>query len=294
MIAKKRAYIELHIAVFLYGFTGILGKLISLSELVLVWWRMFFAALGFLLFLPVVLPLLKRKNLPFLLKLCGIGVLVAIHWVAFFGSIKYSNVSVALVCFATTTFFTSILEPFLLNKKFNWLEVGLGIFIIPGMYFVVNGIDASMLTGVLLGFFSAFLAAVFSILNKRYANDAHPMAMTAVELSSGWLFLSLLMPFYMYYFPANDFLPSGWEDLVYLLILALLCTTLAYSLNLKAMQHISAFVANLTITLEPIYSIALAMWIFEENKELSTTFYIGVGIIMLSVFGHPLLQKRLK
>ncbi len=292
MTDEKRAYLELHFIVFLYGFTGILGKLISLSELVLVWWRMALAALGFLLFWNLVKPIFKKENKSLILKLVGIGILVALHWVTFFGSVKYSNVSVALVCFATTTFFTAVFEPLLLKKQFNWYELGLGFLIIPGMYFVVNGIDVSMFFGVFIGIISSMLAAIFSILNKQLADQAHPMGITMVELTSGWVFLTLLLPFYFMYDSSGQLIPSGWEDILYLLILAWVCTTFAYSVNLRVLKHISAFSANLTIALEPIYSIIFAILIFKEHQELSSTFYIGVVIMMLAVFGHPILKNR--
>lgn len=291
----KKAYLELHFSVFLYGFTGILGKLISLNELPLVWWRMFFTSLSFIIFLPTIIRAVKKINdWKFIRHLAFIGILVGLHWVCFFGSIKYSNVSIALITFSTTTFFTAIFEPVLLKTKFDKFEVGLGLLIIPGMYLIVNAVKVEYLTGVFLGVLGAFLACVFSVLNKQVVHKMDSVSITAIELSSGWAFLCLVMPFYFYFTEGNAFMPSGIEDYGYLLILSLLCTTLAFLLSLRVMKFLSAFTVNLTISLEPIYSIILAIIIFNENKELSQNFYWGALIILLTVFCHPFLDKLRK
>jgi drug/metabolite transporter (DMT)-like permease len=288
----KKAYLELHFTVFLYGFTGILGKLISLNELPLVWWRMFLTAASFLIFLPMISKSIKKVNdIKLVSHLSFIGVLVALHWICFFGSIKYSNVSIALICFSTTTFFTAILEPIILKTKFDKSDIGLGLLIIPGMYLIVNGVKIEYLTGVVLGVLGALLATIFSILNKRIVHKMDSISITAIEMSSGWLILSLVMPVYFYYSAEANFLPQGWQDMTYLLILALVCTTLAFVLSMRVMKHLSAFVVNLTISLEPIYAIIMAFIIFNENKELSENFYWGALVILNAVFGHPVLNK---
>lgn len=288
----KKAYLELHFTVFLYGFTGILGKLISLNELPLVWWRMFLTAASFVIFLPTIRKAIRKINdIKFIRHLGFIGILVALHWICFFGSIKYSNVSIALICFSTTTFFTAILEPIMLKTKFDKFDIGLGLLIIPGMYLIVNAVKIEYLTGVLLGIIGALLACIFSIMNKRIVNRMDSISITAIEMSSGWTFLSLVIPVYFYYSTEASFLPQGWEDVTYLLILSLVCTTLAFVLSMRVMKHLSAFVVSLTISLEPIYAIIMAFIIFNENKDLSKNFYWGALIILLAVFGHPILNK---
>ena len=288
----KKAYLELHFTVFLYGFTGILGKLISLNELPLVWWRMFLTAASFVIFLPTIRKAIRKINdIKFIRHLGFIGILVALHWICFFGSIKYSNVSIALICFSTTTFFTAILEPIMLKTKFDKFDIGLGLLIIPGMYLIVNAVKIEYLTGVLLGIIGALLACIFSIMNKRIVNRMDSISITAIEMSSGWTFLSLVIPVYFYYSTEASFLPQGWEDVTYLLILSLVCTTLAFVLSMRVMKHLSAFVVSLTISLEPIYAIIMAFIIFNENKDLSENFYWGALIILLAVFGHPILNK---
>lgn len=285
----QKAYFQLHIAVFLYGFTAILGKLITLSELSLVWWRMLLTTVSFLFF-PKMLQLFKAIPVKIRWQLFGIGIIIALHWVCFFGAIKYSNVSICLVCMATGAFFTALLEPLIFNQKIKKYELFLGLMIIPGMYLVVQSTSWDMMTGIVLAIISSILAVLFTVLNKRMIEHTNTDVITFVELGSGWLFLTILLPFYLYYFETS--LQPTWLDLGYLLILALLCTTLAFVLNLNALKHISAFNANLAINLEPVYGIVLAWLIFQENKEVGQYFYIGVLIVLLAVFSYPFLKKR--
>lgn len=289
MSEERKAYLQLHIAVFLFGFTAILGKLISLTELSLVWWRMLLTAVSFLFF-PKMLALFRALPVKVRWQLFGIGVVVAVHWVCFFGAIKYSNVSICLICMATGSFFTAIFEPLYFKQKIKKYELFLGLLIIPGMYLVVKSTSWDMRIGIAMALVSALLAVVFSILNKSMVANINSRVITFVELGSGWLFLSVLMPFYLY-FSDNVLMPSAM-DLVYLLILALLCTTLAFILNLNALRHLSTFTVNLAISLEPVYGVLLAWWFFQENKEVGEHFYLGGLIILLAVFSYPFLKKR--
>lgn len=290
MNPTQRAYLELHIAVLLFGITAILGDLISLPATVLVWWRVLITSIS-LFFLIRLGRGLKDIPRALVLQYMGIGVLVALHWITFFGSVKFSNASICLVCLATTSLFTSFLEPLILKQPFKFYELILGLLIIPGMALVVNSTEWAMLTGILMGLASAFLAALFSILNKKLVDKAEPMRITFLELGSAWLFISLLFPFYFFRFPETTFWPQGM-DWIYLLVLALLCTTLAYVLTLRALKYISAFASNLTINLEPVYGIILAWLVLQENKELSPGFYLGCGMILLAVFSYPFIRRR--
>ncbi len=225
----------------------------------------------------------------------GIGIIVALHWVLFFGSIKYSNVSICLVCMATGSFFASVLEPFFMKYKHRWYEMILGLFVIPGMFLVVNFIPTEKILGVYMGLISAFLAALFSILNKKVLDanqEVHSLGMTFIELLSGLLFLSIVFPLYNNYINATPFMPQGIHDYFYLLILAVVCTTFAYNIGLKALRHISAFTSTLIVNLEPVYGIILAWIFFQENEEVGTYFYLGVMIILISVFAHPFIKKK--
>lgn len=286
----KGAYLELHIAVLLYGFTAILGDLIQLSAVMIVWWRVFITCISLLYFVRFGK---KLKSIPRdkTFKFLGIGVIVALHWITFYGAIKLSNASVALICFASTSLFTSFLEPLILGRSIEKLQVIMGLMIIPGMWLIVNTVDVSMMNGIYVGLLSALLAAIFSTLNKRLIDDADSYSITFLELGSAWLFISALIPFLIWNGSEIQFIPKG-TDWTYLLILALLCTTLAYILSLRALKHVSAFVANLTINLEPVYGILLAIVLLNDHKELSPKFYLGVILISAIVFSYPVLKKK--
>jgi len=269
---KKQSYLELHLAVLLWGFTAILGKVISLEEIALVWWRVAITCLSLLCF-KAIWKEIPTYSKTLLLKMMGIGVIVAIHWVLFFGSVKYSNVSICLVCMATASLFASILEPILRRQKPN-----------------------EKMIGVYMGLVSAMLAALFSILNKMVLDKEDgigTLPMTFVELGSGLLFLSIIFPLSQRWLGETPFLPSNLSDIGYLLILALVCTTLGYVLGLRALRHLSAFASTLVVNLEPVYGIILAWIFFQENKEVGDNFYWGVIIILFAVFIHPFLTKKL-
>ncbi|MCB9283195.1 MAG: DMT family transporter [Lewinellaceae bacterium] len=290
MNSTRRAYLELHLAVFLWGFTAILGDLIQLSALVLVWWRVLITPIS-LLFLMRSFRAIRQMPRKLALQYMGIGVLVALHWLAFYGAIKLANASVSLICMATTSLFTAFLEPLLLRQRIKGYEIVLGLMIIPGMALIVNNLEIGMMAGFWVGLAAAFLAATFGTLNKKLVTKAHPYQITFLELGSSWIFLSLLLPFFLHSNPDMAFWPTRW-DLVLLLVLALLCTTLPYILSLRALHHLSAFAANLTINLEPVYGIILAWLLLNDNKELSPGFYWGVLIILAAIFSYPMMRKR--
>ncbi|MEL6720799.1 MAG: DMT family transporter [Bacteroidota bacterium] len=294
MNATTKAYLELHIAVLLFGFTAILGDLINLPAVSIVWWRVLITSFS-IVFLINVRNIFKELPREKILKFMGIGILVGLHWVCFYGSIKLANASVALICMATTSLFTAFLEPLLFRQKLKWYEVVLGMLIIPGMILIVNSLESGMLLGFWVGLASAFLAASFAILNKKMITNARPLAITFLELSSAWIFLCLVFPVYYLSTPEETaFLPPTVMDWLYLVLLSLLCTTLAYTLSIRALHHISAFASTLTINLEPVYGIFLAWILLKEHKELNSNFYIGVAIILVSVFSYPYLKKKLE
>ena len=292
MTPTQRANIELHIAVFLFGFTAILGDLIQLSALLIVWWRVLLTSisLAFIIRIGHLFRTMPRRKI---LTFMGIGVIVAIHWVTFYGAIKLSNASIGVIAMATTSFFTSLLEPLILRQRVKWYELGLGLIIIPGMALIVNSTDLSMIAGLLFGLLSAFLAALFAILNKKFIAEADEKNITFLEMVSAWIFLSIVIPIYVLISgDQQTLLPGRLIDWVYLLALALICTTLAYILALRALHYISAFASNLAINLEPVYGILLAWLLLSENEELNPSFYAGAIIIVLAVFAYPLLKKR--
>ncbi|MEO0065621.1 MAG: hypothetical protein RI983_947 [Bacteroidota bacterium] len=276
----KQALIKLHISVFLAGFTGILGVLIHLNEMTLVWYRIMITVVS----LSVLFALTKKSTrIPKqqAVRFFLIGTLIALHWVAFYGSIKLSNVSIGLVCFSATGLFTALLEPLLVTKKLQWAELGLGLLSLLGIYLIFH-FDERYQTGILVGIISAFLAAFFSVLNKKQVADAEPTVMMLYELTGGLVILTLLMPVYAYFFPETSIVPT-LSDWGWLFVLSWLCTIVAMQLMLDSLKKVSAFTQNLSLNLEPVYAIIMAFILFDENKYLSNSFYYGVGLIILSV-----------
>jgi drug/metabolite transporter (DMT)-like permease len=287
----KKAYLQMHICIFLWGFTGILGKLIQLSEGLLVWYRMVLTAATLL----IILLFRKELRLPpakELLRLSGVGFVIMLHWVTFYGAIKYSNVSIALSCFSSSALFTALLSPLFERRKLIVTEILFGILAIIGIYLIFS-FQQLYAIGIILAIVSAALSALFTIMNKKMVEKHQPEMITFVELSSGLVYLTMLLPIYLYYFPAPSLLPSNM-DWLWLLILSFFCTTIPFTLSLKALKKVSAFTLNLSVNLEPIYSIILAIAIFQENKELTWGFYLGTAIILSSVVLHGLYKFRQK
>ena len=277
-------------AVLLFGFTAILGDLIQMSALMIVWWRVLLTSLS-LVFLIGLVRMFREIPFVTILQFMGIGVIVALHWLTFYGAIKLSNASICLVALATTSFFTSLLEPLIMQQRVKYYEIGLGIFIVPGIFLVVNGAEIAVVTGLSLGLLSAFLASLFSTLNKKLIGKSDSLRITFLELGSACLFLSMVIPFYYRYSGEQlDIIPTA-VDFGYLLVLSLLCTTLAYVLALRSLRHLPAFASNLTINLEPVYGIVLAWLILGDDQELNPKFYLGVFVIMSAVFSYPLLRR---
>jgi drug/metabolite transporter (DMT)-like permease len=290
MTEKLRAYLYLHFCVFLAGFTAILGKLISLNAVPLVWWRVLLASSTLALIIPKKQWLGLSRSV--FLQLFGIGSLVGLHWLCFYGAIKLSNASVAVATMATTSFFAALVGPLLLREKVKWYEIGLGLLILPGMALVVGNINWDMQVGFGVGIVSALLAAIFSTLNKKVLEQKPPppLVMSFVELFAATCVCSLILPFLMWYSPEMPVLPTP-QDWIWLLVLVWLCTLLPYYLTLQAMRYVSAFTANLTINLEPVYGVLLAAVLFREDKELDPHFYLGMLVILLAVFSHPFLKN---
>lgn len=276
----KKALIQLHIAVFLAGFTAILGKKILLNEGLLVWFRLLITVitLGAILYFRKQLTKIPAKDM---WKIFGVGTIVAIHWVTFYGSVKYANISVALVCFSGTGFFTAFFEPLILKRRISWIEVLLGLMAIAGIYIIFD-FHPQYKVGVIFGIISAMGSSLFPIFNKRLLVVYSPKILTLYELGGGLLALSFLVPLYLVKFPATYYLPTS-SDWLWLLVLAWLCTVLSFDLQLNALKKVSAFTANLTYNLEPVYGIILAFIFFKENENLHREFYFGVVLILLAV-----------
>ena len=282
----------MHIAVLLWGFTGVLGRAIELDAPVLVWYRMLMTAV----IIAVIIQFRKqwvqieKKDL---VQLSIVGGLMGLHWVAFYGAIKFANASIALVCLSTTPVFTTLFNFLVSKTKYEFKELLLGGLALLGM-FLIYQFQQLYVLGITLGIIAAVLAALFTVLNKRIAHKYPARPMVFYEMASGLIFISLLMPFQLIYFPETNLTPT-LSDLLWLVVLSLCCTVWAQSLALDALKHISSFTATLSVNLEPVYGILLAFLIYKENAELHAGFYLGMGLILLSVILQMLrLLKPLK
>jgi drug/metabolite transporter (DMT)-like permease len=276
----SRSFIHLHIAILLAGLTGVLGRLITLNEGLLVWYRMLFSTLGLLLLaaLGSGIPKVSRSGI---LKLVGVGTVIALHWVSFYGSIKYSNVSIGLVCFSAVGFFTAVLDPVMNGRPFDWTECLLGLLVMLGIWLIFAFEDGHR-TGIMLGVASALLGAVFTILNKSLVASYGSDAVTFYELGGGWLVLTLLLPGYLIAFPPDHLIPTV-PDFLWLLVLSMLCTVFAFRLSVGALRDISPFTVNLSYNLEPVYGILLAFLVYREDRNLNGGFLAGFAVILFSV-----------
>jgi drug/metabolite transporter (DMT)-like permease len=288
MSPANKAQLQIHFCVLLWGFTAILGRLITLPALALVLWRMLIVV-AVLALLPSVWRSLRAMPKRLIAAYAGIGVLVALHWLTFYAAIKLANASVGATCMAVGPVFLAIVEPLIARSRFDARELILGLLVIPGVVLVVGGVPQAMQVGLAIGVVSALLVALFGALNKRLVEHADPLTVTGIELGAGVVLLVLLAPFLPHdgpMFPLPD-----TRDAILLLALALGCTLLPYSLALKALRQLSAYSVQLATNLEPVYAILLAIALLGEQRELSPSFYAGVVIILLSVLAHPLLAR---
>jgi drug/metabolite transporter (DMT)-like permease len=288
MHPHRRALIQIHVCVMLWGITAILGKLISLPATQLVWWRMLLVTAA-LACVPRVWRALGAIPARRMLAFAGIGCIVALHWLAFYGSVKLANASVAATTMALAPVVTALIEPALTGARFERHNLLLGILVIPGVALVVGGIPTSMEIGFWVGVASAALAAIFNALNKRYLGEHDALAVTGLELGAGFLLVAALAPL-MSAGPA--FVLPGFRDGAWLLVLAILCTLIPYAVALGALRHLSAFTTQLAVNLEPVYAIALAVLFLGEARELDALFYVGLAVVLAAVFGHGWLQMH--
>jgi drug/metabolite transporter (DMT)-like permease len=285
----KKAFFQLHISVFLAGFTGILGKLIHLNEGLLVWYRLLITSVTMWILFSLTKKLQKISYRD-MIKLGGIGFLAALHWIAFYGAINYANISVALVCFSSVGFFTALVEPILLRTRIKWGEVCLGLLVIAGIYIIFH-FDGRYKTGIILGVICALLLAFVMIFIRQFVQRINPETLLTYQLSGGFIVLSLFMPFYLWQFPASNMLPT-LNDWLWLLILSWFCSVWAFKLSAQALKKLSAFTVNLSFNMEPVYGIILAFAIFRENKLLGKWFYLGFAIIAASLIIHIFMLLR--
>ncbi|MFS8617289.1 MAG: DMT family transporter [Solitalea sp.] len=276
----KNSYLFLHVAIVLAGFTAVFGKLISLNEGLLVWYRLLFTSI--ILFL--ILNLFRKPDrIAFGDKysIAKIGMLLTIHWIFFYASIKYSNISIGVVCYCLTSFFTAVFKPLIDRTRFKLSELLLSALTLLGIGLIFH-FDVSYRLGLVLGVISSAFAALYTIYNERLVKRYDSMLMNYYQMIGGTVGLTALLPVYLYFVPVESLFP-GWKDIAYLILLSLFCTVGLYVLFAEALKRIPAFTVNLSFNLEPIYSIIMAFLFFGEAKEVNTAFYAGLLLVMTSV-----------
>lgn len=287
--SKKFEYLKLHISVLLAGFTGLLAKLISLNEVMTVWYRMFFAFIMFavMLFMMGKKPVEKFKDA---LKITGLGALLAVHLMFFFGSIKWATLSIGVVCYSLVGFFTVLFEPLILKIKFSFVELFYSLIAVFGIWLIFK-FDTSYRFGIILGVISAALFALYTLFNKTVQVGKSSRCMLFYELLGGVLLMTLFLPIYMYFAHVQQIWPVG-NDWFWLMILAFFCTVLLYLLHISVLKSLSAFTVSLAGNLEPVYGILLAVIFLGEARDFTLSFYIGMILILVSVFSQSLIKGK--
>jgi drug/metabolite transporter (DMT)-like permease len=279
----KKALIQLNAAVFLWGFTGVLGRAITLDSVMLVWWRLLITMVS-LWVLYLFQGKARRIPIRSILLISLIGTIQALHWLCFYASIKLANVTIALTCLSTTALIAAVLEPLVVKKKFDFFEIILGLFAIAGILIIYNT-HLNFSAGIIIGLLSALLTVIVSVANKKIIDNYYPENITLYQLTGGFLGMSILLPLFHVLFQSAWVVPATM-DWVWLIVLSWVCTILTFFLYIRSLKKISAFTMNLTLTLEPIYGIILAFIIYHENKFLSQWFYVGFALIVLAVLFH--------
>lgn len=288
---KFKNYLHLHFLVFIAGFTAILGQLISMKAIPLVWFRMLFATALILIYIK--LSRVKvHISLKSALKLSIAGIIIALHWVAFFGAIDASNVSITLAMFSSGTFFASIIEPIVYKRRVIWYEIIFGLLVIVGV-FIITQSEIAYLKGILLGILAAFFSSLFAVLNGSFLKQHTASTISLYEFLSGVAFLSLFILCFEGGFTKDFFMLSA-RDFWYLFILASVCTAYAFIAAIHIMRHISPYTVVLTYNLEPIYGIIIAIFLFPEKEKMSTDFYYGASIVIITVLLNAVLKNRRK
>ena len=277
----KEAFFKLHLSIFLAGFTGIFGKLISLNEGLLVWYRLMATSIifGIILFLG---GKLRKVSLKDFAKIGSAGFLLALHWVFFYASIKASNVSIGVVCFSLVGLCTALFDPLINKRKVSFKELLFSLITLVGVSIIFH-FDVRYHLGIILVVISSALCALFSIFNQKIGKKHPAGTILEYEMIGGFLAISALLPIYLKFFPVETIIPSSL-DLIYLVIFCLFCTIGLYMLQIQVLKKISAFTMNLSYNLEPVYSIVIAMIIFKEANDLNSSFYVGLLLIIFSVF----------
>ena len=278
MNETKKGFIQLHLSVLLAGFTGLFGRLITLNEVDIVWYRMLFTSC------ILVFTGLPRVGWRKFLQLCGCGALLGLHWILFYGSIKASNVSIGVICFSLIGFFTALFEPIIFKKRFSGLEFLFSLITVAGVMCIFS-LDARYRYGIAIGVVSSAVCALYAICNKKVSVGVRSRTVLMYKMSGGLVIVSAIIPIYLWFFPSHQpvvVIPKD-TNLWFMLCHSLFCTVAMYLLQIQALKRLSAFTVNLTYNLEPCYTIILAFLIFGEGREINFSFYLGIALILISV-----------
>ncbi len=292
MIATTKDYIQLHFLVFLWGFTAVLGKLVSIPSVEMVFYRTLLAATGMAALILVVRGTFVVSKSDFI-KIMLTGFIVAIHWLTFFGSGRVSNPSTSLVGFATCSFWAALIEPIAKRKKIQILEIGLGLVVIIGLY-IIFADDFQYPLGMFLGIISGLTAAMFSVINSKLVVRVNAHTITFYEMASACVIIFLFFPLYQNTWADDgqlDLVPL-WSDWIYIAIMAWVCSVYAYSVAINLTKKLSVFFIQLALNLEPVYGITLALIVFGDKEVMGWNFYAGTIIIISAVALYPILKKR--
>ena len=291
MLSKYKYHLLLHFIIFLWGFTGILGKLIHLEALYIVWYRVGIASLVIMLYLLFVK---SRLTIPkrYLLRVTFVGLVVAAHWVTFYTSIQWSTASLGILCLSTTTLHVAWLEPLIMKKRFSWLEFSLGLVVVGGIYFVSGDFSTQEYWAVVMGLISAFLAGFFAVSNAKFVEEIPSTHISMYELAMGFVGLTL----YLVLTGNMDstMFVMNMSDVFWLLFLAVVCTSFAFLVTIDIVKRLGAFTVSLSINLEPVYTIILAIFILKEHEQLGSNFYIGSILIILVVAANGIIKNQQK
>jgi len=295
MFKTYKYYILLHLIIFMWGFTGILGKLIALDAFIIVWHRVLIAFIALGLFLLFRKKSIRISNWQSGLKLIGVGIIVTLHWITFYKSIQLSTASLGILCLSTTTLHVTWLEPFVMKRPFQVSEFLLGFIVIFGIYFVSSDFQPHEYEALGYGLISALCAALFSVFNAKLAQEIPTPTITLYEMGTGFIFLSIILLFQGKL--TSDLFIMTTSDFLWLLFLGILCTSFAFLITIEIVKVLGAFTVSLSINLEPIYTILLAIFILQEHTLLNNRFYIGTTLIILVVIANGWMknyQRRLK
>jgi len=294
MSSQVKHYVQLHFVVLIWGFTAILGLLISIPSVEIVLYRTLIASLALLLLLYVSKkPIAVDRRTA--TKLLLTGGLIGAHWILFFGAARVSTASVCLAGMATSSLWTSFIEPFFYRKKIRFYEVALGVLAIIGLYIIFR-FEFNHALGLFMAIASAFLASLFTVINSKFTKQHYHYTITFYEMAGAFLFTLLFIPFYASYISEGGivyWLPKSM-DWMYLMILAVVCTVYAYSASVELMRNVSAFAVNLTTNMEPVYGIVMALMFFGDKEEMTEGFYVGTLIILVSVLAYPLIKRFMR